>query len=263
VVESEPSEASDTVLLIHGFGDSAPSWSSFAQELGADYRIVLPELPGFGESEAKPDVRYSFATQAEIIAAFVRERGIGRAHVIGESMGGAIASIFAARHPDRIRSLLLLCPAGVKQPEQSAYIHALEQGRNPLVVRSEAQFRRMMRYTFNDPPGLIPWYVPKEPILDAIVERLRRRAGFHERVLRDIRDTDRYPLHTALPRIEAKTRVLWGQQDLILDPSALEEIKERRPATRIELLEGCGHALHVECQDEVLHHFRELVRESS
>ena len=87
-----------TIVMIHGFTGSKENWYPVARELHGRYRIVIPDLPGWGESERKPDADYGFVAQAERVAAFIRAVSPGKPVVLlGHSMGGGIAALVAAR----------------------------------------------------------------------------------------------------------------------------------------------------------------------
>ena len=96
------------VVLIHGLGSCAEDWSLLqAPTLSQRYRVLMPDLRGHGRSD-KPPGPYTVHQMAEDIAGFLRALGTDSAHIVGFSLGGAVAQALAVRHPERVRSLVLV-----------------------------------------------------------------------------------------------------------------------------------------------------------
>ena len=150
--EGGPADA-PTLLMIHGFGANRDNWLRFARYF-KDYRVIALDLPGFGES-SKPDIDYDVASQTERVHAFAKTLGLSRLHLIGNSMGGHIAALYATRHPEQVLSVALLDNAGVTSPRKSEMFAMIERGEpNPLVVRRAEDFDALMRFVFVNPPPL-------------------------------------------------------------------------------------------------------------
>ena len=88
------------MVLLHGFGGDKSAWVRVSRYLTPHFRMVAPDIPGFGESSQDPSAHYGIVEQVERIDAFVHSLGLGTVHLGGNSMGGAIAGVYAARHPD-------------------------------------------------------------------------------------------------------------------------------------------------------------------
>src|SRR5690606_18555501 len=96
--DQAPADA-PTVVMLHGFTGSKENWYPVAARLQGRYRLLLPDLPGWGQSERLRGEDYGFSAQAERVAAFLRARSPGRPVVLlGHSMGGGIVPLVAARH---------------------------------------------------------------------------------------------------------------------------------------------------------------------
>jgi len=95
----------DTIVLVHGFSASKDAWSRFAKHLTAHYHVIVPDLPGHGDTHpSPPDATYDIEHQVERLHAFivhVLNNPSRRYHVIGASMGGFIAGVYASKHPER------------------------------------------------------------------------------------------------------------------------------------------------------------------
>lgn len=141
-----------TIVMIHGFGANRDNWLRFARFFTTDYHVIALDLPGFGES-SKPDASYDVGTQADRLQEFLHTLGLEKVHLIGNSMGGHIAALYAARHPQEVLTLALLDNAGVTSPRKSEMFERVERGEaNPLVVRKAEDFQALMEFVFVDPP---------------------------------------------------------------------------------------------------------------
>ena len=109
------------VVLLHGFGADKDLWNAVAAELTRTHRVIVPDLPGFGESSVGETERYDAESQARRVRAFLEVLGVREHHLGGSSMGGAISAVYAALYPDSVKTLLLAAPPGVRSPERSAH----------------------------------------------------------------------------------------------------------------------------------------------
>jgi 4,5:9,10-diseco-3-hydroxy-5,9,17-trioxoandrosta-1(10),2-diene-4-oate hydrolase len=103
----------DSVVLLHGGGPGASSWSNFGRNMpviAKRFRAVMMDLPGYGLSAARPVTGHFFTVAADALAGLLDELGIGKVHLIGNSLGGGTALRFALRYPDRAARLVLMGP---------------------------------------------------------------------------------------------------------------------------------------------------------
>jgi pimeloyl-ACP methyl ester carboxylesterase len=169
-----------TIVMIHGFTGSKENWYPVARELRGRYRIVVPDLPGWGESERKPDADYGFVAQAERVAAFIRAVSPGKPVVLlGHSMGGGIAAVVAARYPQLVARVGLLDAAGVRFEDNQFGIDVLA-GKNPFAVNDAASLGRYLDVLFYDKAKApwIPW-----PASVGYIRHRRADAAFEQSVL--------------------------------------------------------------------------------
>ena len=140
----------ETIVMIHGFGANKDNWLQFARHFTQRYHVIALDLPGFGDSD-RPAGSYDVGTQAERLESFIKTLELGKVHLVGNSMGGHIAGLFAARYPQQALSLALFDNSGVTAPNESELFHLIETGQpNPLVVRSSGDFQRMLDFVFVD-----------------------------------------------------------------------------------------------------------------
>lgn len=100
------------VVLLHGLFMDHLTWSRVTPELEEDFRVITPDLPGFGESEKPPPSRfgYGFDAFADCVAGLYSGLGVGRAALVGHDLGGSIAIAIAARHPELVSRLVVINP---------------------------------------------------------------------------------------------------------------------------------------------------------
>ncbi len=238
-----------TVVMIHGFTGSKENWYPLAAALGGRYRLLIPDLPGWGESERKPGAVYGFTEQAANVDAFVRALSPGTPVVLlGHSMGGGVAALAAARYPREIAKVGLLDAAGVRFKDNQFGLDVLA-GRNPFAVEDDASLQRYIDIVFHDARAKpwLPW-----PASTAIIRKRRADAEFEQGVLARIGRSE----ESLLPGEEAAnirqpTLLLWCRQDAVIDASALELYAQRIPQARKVLLDGCGHMSLMERPAEV------------
>ena len=239
----------ETIVMVHGFGADKDNWLRMARHFSGRYHVVVPDLPGFGES-SRPAGSYDVGTQAERLADFIQALGVGKVHLVGNSMGGHIVALYAARYPDRVRSLALFDNAGVTAPHKSELFDLLEQGRpNPLVVTRVSDYDRLMDFVFVDPPVL------PAPLKRYLADRAIANQAHYEAVFQQL--VQRYiPLEPELPKIQAPTLLLWGDKDRVLDVSSLDVMKPLIPHASKVVMKDCGHAPMIEQPAETARHYQ-------
>lgn len=128
------------IVMLHGFSADKDLWVRFADPLTEDYRVIIPDLAGHGQTPFVAGADYSAPAQAARVLALLDRLGIERSHLIGNSMGGFVAATLALQHPGRVRSLGLSDAAGVTAPEPSVGDHLRARGRNPFLLEDRSQF---------------------------------------------------------------------------------------------------------------------------
>ena len=115
----EAGSGSGTVVLIHGSGPGVTAYSNWRlvlPALGEDFHVLAPDMVGFGYSDRPDDVEYNVQTWADQTVGFMDAMGIKKAHLVGNSFGGAIALRIATQHPERVDQLVLMGSMGVDFP---------------------------------------------------------------------------------------------------------------------------------------------------
>ncbi|WP_394560959.1 alpha/beta fold hydrolase [Aquipseudomonas alcaligenes] len=249
--EGGPADA-ETILMLHGFGGNRDTWLRFSRELTAHYHVIALDLPGFGES-SKPGVNYDVASQVERLHGLVQALGIRKLHLIGNSMGGHIAALYSARYGDEVLSLALLNNSGVTTPTKSEMFQRIQRGEpNPLVVRKPEDFDVLMHFVFATPPAM------PEPLKRHFAQQSMANREHYDRIFTQLRE--RYvPLEPELPKIQAPTLLLWGDQDRILDVSSIEVMKPLLHKPSVVIMQNCGHVPMLERPAETAQHYQDFL----
>lgn len=228
-------EDGEVLLLLHGFGGDKDNWMRFARTLTNDYRVVIPDLPGFGETNRHWDWDYTAGAQAERVHIFVEMLGLERFHLAGHSMGGHIAGLYAHAHTDRVASLALITNSGVASPEQSYVAVRAAEGEMVLIPRTKDEFRYLVEVASYEPP-FIPW-----PVGDVLAEEAIEQAEFKTHILDMLIDDTGEMLEPVLPALDMPVFVLWGRHDRLIDVSTVDVMKKLMPEATYVILEESGH----------------------
>jgi pimeloyl-ACP methyl ester carboxylesterase len=259
VLEERGAGHGDPVLLVHGVGGWAETFRDVMRPLAATGRAVVAiDLPGFGESEApRSRVRYYGPEDAfypRFVLAAMDELGMERAHLIGNSLGGAVTYMAAVTAPERARSLVLVAAGGIGL-DIAFFLRACALpgfGLLARLPRSRRAARAVLATCFFDPARITATlYEEAERYGNASFPEFVRAlaAGVTIRgVRRDLRDAwVRRARDYAGP-----TLVVWGREDRVLPVSHVDAIKGVLPHAEVRLIERCGHLPMAECPDAFL-----------
>lgn len=222
------------LLLVHGFGASKDMWPRYAKELMEHYRVVVPDLPGFGDSSYIKGARYGCREQAARLNGLLDALDLGPVHIGGNSMGGSIAGTFAALYPEMTRSLLLMNNGAMAMPSPSDYQKDLDAGRNPLIVRSLSDVPVLFAYAFGKPPVLPP--LAGRIVAHDAVPRANDYAVIFDQIA-----ADEDLLTGLLNQITAPTLVMWGRLDRVLDVSIVDTIDAHMTHHEKVIYDDLGH----------------------
>lgn len=229
------------VVMLHGFAGDKDNWAFFAALLASRYRVICPDLPGFGDSGRAPDGDYSIPTQARRVEGFLDAIGITSCHLGGNSMGGFVALTVALDDAARLRSLLLMNNAGVNGEEMTDTQLAMLDGANPMQPRTIADIDALLGTLLHDPP-----YVPLI-FRELLLLRLSRRAELHDAIFEQIvRNAIEHPLNDRLCDIRVPTLILWGRSDELLHIAAATAQHDAIPDSELVILDRAGHVPMIE-----------------
>jgi triacylglycerol lipase len=225
----------ETLVLLHGFNGDADHFNRVARHLAGHFRILAPDLPGFGDTVPGDAVDYRIEAQADAVVRWMDRVGIQHCYLGGNSMGGFIACALAARHPGRIRALWLLAPGGIESvPLSPLFQEIAEERHNPLVIRNQADFRRLIDFCFVHPP-----WIPS-PLSRYLAARASDRAVEHQRAFDAIR-FDSSPLEQCADGLDVPALIVWGRSDQVLNPAGAQVLARCMPRSETLMLPDTGH----------------------
>lgn len=225
------------LVLLHGFASSIYTWSETLPALAARHDVIALDLPGFGGTETRPTL--SADDLARAVPAVTDGLGLGAYDLAGHSLGGAIAAVTAAAHPQRVRRLVLIDAAGfnLAAADRPAVVRAL--GAVPPRVFELLPLARPattlgLRQVFHDDRLLT-----RERVDEYLAPMVRPGTAAALRSLLAGRDALDVPAVVA--RIRQPTLVIWGRDDRWIDVSHAARFAAAIPGARTEVLDSCGH----------------------
>ena len=244
----------ETILMVHGFGGNKDNWLRFAKFFTPQYHVIIPDLPGYGESTRLEDARYNIMAQVERLNAFCKGLGISQFHMVGNSMGGNISGNYAAKYPEMVKTLALFDASGVNSPIQSERERLIEKGFNPMIVHSRADFDRYLKFIFAKPP-VIPPIAKRVFAAEAAADKSKNEKLFQDMVM------DNFDLEGNLSKIPQPTLILWGDTDRVLDVSSVSIFEKIRNHKKV-IMKDCGHVPMIERPEETASLYLDFLKSS-
>lgn len=230
----------DSLVFVHGSGPGASGHSNFKKNIlafaKAGYRVLVPDLPGFGYSSKPTDQDYTTEFFATHLVGLLNALGIRRFALIGNSLGGAVSIRVALDHPERVFKLILMAPGGIEDLETYLAMPAMTTMINHFVdgTLDRNGLRRVLETLVYD----------RRHVTDELVDErmvvLRKQPA-------EVLGRMKVPnMESELPRIACPVLSFWGVNDALLPASGgLKITRACRPSRHIELAE-CGHWVMVE-----------------
>jgi pimeloyl-ACP methyl ester carboxylesterase len=232
----------ETIIMVHGFGGNKDNWLRFVKFITPQYHVIIPDLPGYGESTKLENARYNIMAQVERLNAFCKELEISKLHMVGNSMGGNISGNYAAKYPEMVKTLALFTSSGVKSPIQNEREKLIEKGLNPVIVHSPADFDRYLKFIFVKPP-FIPPIAKRVFAEEAAADKSKNEKLFQDMLMDD------FELEGNLSKIPQPTLILWGDTDRVLHVSSVSILEKIRNHKKV-ILKDCGHVPMIERPEE-------------
>jgi len=231
----ESGNSKKTLVLIHGLGASAERWNKVIPMFAKQFRVVVPDLIGFGYSD-KPLVDYTPEFFLDFLEKFFMASDVDRPNIIGSSLGGQLSAEYASLHSQNIEKLVLVSPAGaMKQstPALDAYIMAALYPND----QSAKNAFEMMEASGED---------VEDKIVNGFVERMRlpnAKLAFMSTVL-GLKNSEL--ITTKLPSISVPTLIIWGSNDPVIPIDYADDFISSIKDCRFFRMDGCGHTPYVQ-----------------
>lgn len=234
------------VVFIHGFGGDHLSWAFNQGTVGEDRPAYAVDLPGHGGS-TKDVGDATVDTFAATVAAYLDQIGAKGAHLVGHSLGGAIAITIALNAPDKVGALSLIAPAGFGKEISDAFISGYIRESRPRKLRP------ILEMLVADPSAVTAQMIEdtlKFKRLDGAVAALEKVAAVN---FPD--GTQRISMRDRIGEIKVPIQVMWGEADQVVPVKQADGLPASVKVTRIA---GAGHIPHIEKADDVSNLIRSL-----
>jgi pimeloyl-ACP methyl ester carboxylesterase len=242
---SDSREAGDgpVVLLLHGLADSLLSWYCNIDALAdAGFRVIAPDLPGFGDSDKPDHLEYDPVSAAEFVYDLSQVLKLDKFSLVGNSAGGLISGLFALENPDMVEKMALVCSGGFGR-KVSWLLRAISI---PVLGNLVYQpwFNSQIGITkrlFHQPPEILDELLPE-------MDRMKLLPGAKLAVLHSIRSTislrgirkEAYILER-LKDSKVPLLTVWGENDRIIPVNYAEDVHRELPHSEVQVIPECGH----------------------
>jgi pimeloyl-ACP methyl ester carboxylesterase len=235
------------LLFIHGLSGA---WQNFLENIphfARDHRVIALDLPGFGSSPMPP-WEISIPAYGRFVRDFCERIGVGRCSLVGNSMGGFIATEVAITDPERVDDLTLISAAGITwaraRREPAAVVARMGLAASPLLLRFHMSGikRRRLRKGYFQGVFFDPDAIRREMLWENLVPALNS-PGYYDAMV----TLWGYDIRHRLEEIEVPTLIVWGRNDRVVPvPAALSYAKRIGDNAELVIFDHCGHVPQIE-----------------
>jgi 2-hydroxy-6-oxonona-2,4-dienedioate hydrolase len=220
----------ENLMLLHGLFGALSNFEGIINRFSGKYNVVVPILPIY----EMPILQVSVMGLVDFVTKFVEHKGYDKVHLLGNSLGGHVAQLYALAHPERIKSVTLTGSSGLFE---SAFGTAFpKRGDYDYIKQKTSE-------TFYDPS------VASKELVDEVFGIVNDR-NKAIRVVATAKSAVRHNLGDKLHNLKAPTLLIWGKQDNVTPPFVGEKFKELIPNSRLHFIDHCGHAPMMEKPDQ-------------
>jgi pimeloyl-ACP methyl ester carboxylesterase len=228
------------LLLLHGLFGALSNFDGILRHFGNSYNVVVPILPIFD----MPLRKVSVSGLVENVQQFVNFKGYQRVNVLGNSLGGHIALLYALSNPEKIASVILTGSSGLFENAMGS----------SFPKRGDYEYiKNKTETTFYNPA------VATKELVDEVFDTVNDR-NKAIRVIATAKSAIRHNLRDKLQQITAPTLIIWGKDDNVTPAFVGEEFHALIKNSRLEMLEQCGHAPMMEYPDVFNQHLEQFLK---
>lgn len=223
-----------TLVMIHGFGGNKDNWNRMVVLWDGKYHVIAPDLPGHGESVSGKALGYTTTEQAQRLETFLKAKKVKNIHVLGHSMGGAIALRYVGNNIENVKSLILMDAMGMHETKSDGDRLVEVSEKNPLYdVCTKERFETLVNYSMHKIP-YVPW-IFKDAILAEKCERKELEKILYEGMFQDVK------LDKIAKNITVPTLIVWGAKDRIIDINNGRLLHDAIKNSQMVIFEDIGH----------------------
>ncbi len=237
------------ILWLQGLGAEHTAWTAQIARFSSEYRCIAPDARDIGRSE-RASSPYTLGDIADDMAALLESLGARPAHVVGLSLGGAVAQHLALHHPDAVASLCLVSTFGRQGPKQRELLSAWRDIYRQ--VDRVTFYRQANAWLFSD--HFFERSRNVENVLRYVAESKHPQEP--EAFTRQVEAALQHDLLDRLGGLTIPTMIVVGENDLLAPPHLARELAAAIPSARLEIMPDAAHSLNLERQTE----FNRLVR---
>lgn len=220
----------ETLILLHGLFGTLDNFQYLLRDFGKTYNVIAPIMPVF----ELPLRHVSVAGLVDFMVGFVDFKKLSKFHILGNSLGGHIALLYALKEPSHVLSIILTGSSGLYEKAMGTTFPRRED---------KEYIRKKIQSTFYDPASAS----------DAMIDEVFAAVNDRGKVIRAIsmaKSALRHNLSDKLGQINTPTLLIWGKQDAITPPFVGEKFKELLPNSTLFFIDKCGHAPMLERPEE-------------
>ena len=261
----EQGEGEQTILFIHGLGSYIPAWYKNIEALKSSYTCIAIDLPGYGKS-SKGKYDYDMKFFADVVASFIKEKGLQKVTLAGHSMGGQVSITTALYYAELVQNLVLVAPAGFEtfHEGQKEWFREILTSRGVMLTPVES-IQSNIAYNFYN-------YQPDASFM--ITDRIAMRSAedfewYCYAVVQSISGMVDQPVFDFLKEVEQPTLVLFGENDNLipnrfLNPGTTRKVAERgveqMSNASLKMIPNTGHFAMFESADVVNNEIRRFLK---
>ena len=239
------SNRKETLILIHGFGADKDNWLDLSNELSMIYHLIIPDLPGHGDSFKTDSKKYTISNQTKWINEFIKKKKIEKFTLVGNSMGGAISLRYSYLYPEKLNNLILITSASNSCISvESEYSKLVSKGLNPLITNNLEDYEKLLDFVMYERS-----YIPS-PILEVLSEKKMERKILDEKIFNDF-VSNMTQEEDILNKITTKTLIVWGEYDRIIDLKCANILEKNIINSKKIVFKNVGHVPQMEVPEEL------------
>lgn len=214
------------IVVLHGLFGALSNFAEVIDQFSKNYRVIVPLMPLY----ELPLLKTSVGSMAKFIASFIKHKKLEQVTLLGNSLGGHIALVYALANPERVHSMVLTGSSGLYENAFGGSFPRRED---------KEYLRKKIELTFYDPA------VATDELVDEVFKIVNDRNKLI-RILALAKSAIRHNMANDLQKFTMPACLIWGKNDSITPPEVAEEFHAKLPDSELHWIDKCGHAAMME-----------------